>query len=507
MRNLIYILGDQLSLNISSLEGADPLQDVILMAEVMEEATYVKHHKKKIAFIFSAMRHFAEELRENGYIVRYTKLSTADNNGTFADELLRAVDDLNPEKIIITEPSEYRVLEDVRSWQKQISTPIAILEDTRFIATKQEFSDWVKGRKALRMEYFYRDIRRKTNLLMDGKKPIGGAWNYDSENRKPAADDLFMPSPLTFQPDRITGEILELIETRFADHFGDVDNFWFGVTRQHAEAAFKHFIASALANFGAYQDAMLTGQKYLYHSVISLYLNVGLLDPLTMCKMVEEAYLNGSVPLNSAEGFIRQIIGWREYIRGIYWLKMPGYEANNFFDTKRPLPDFYWSGETDMRCMSEAIGQTKSDAYAHHIQRLMVTGNFALLIGANPSEVHEWYLTVYADAFEWVEMPNTIGMSQFADGGLLGSKPYISSGNYISKMSNYCSECKYNVKEKTGEGACPFNSLYWHFLDRNSHKLKGNPRLGPVYRTWERMNEDKQQEYLKSAENFLATLT
>ena len=506
MRNLIYVLGDQLSLNISSLQGADPAQDVVLMAEVMEEATYVKHHKKKIAFIFAAMRHFAEELREKGYTVRYTQLDAANNIGSLRDELLTAINDLNPEKVIITEPSEYRVLHDVKSWQSDAAVPTDILEDDRFITSKQEFADWAEERKVLRMEYFYRAMRRKTKLLMDGDKPTGEKWNFDSENRKPADNDLFMPMPIRFDPDAITQDVLNLMGRHFSDHFGDLDDFWFGVTRRDAEKALDHFIETALENFGTYQDAMLIGEKYLYHSVLSLYINIGLLNPLDVCQKIEKAYFDGKAPLNSVEGFIRQIIGWREYIRGIYWLKMPDYETSNFFKAKRSLPAFYWSGETEMHCMSEAIGQTKSAAYAHHIQRLMVTGNFALLIGADPHEVHEWYLAVYADAFEWVEMPNTIGMSQFADGGLLGSKPYISSGNYIAKMSNYCTHCHYKVKEKTGEQACPFNALYWHFLDRNADKLKSNPRLGPVYRTWNKMSEEKQKSYLDSADRFLATL-
>ena len=476
------------------------------MAEVMEEATYVKHHKKKIAFIFSAMRHFAEELRENGYTVSYTQLDATNNSGSFTDELLSAISDLNPEKVIVTEPSEYRVLHDVESWQGRAAVPIDILKDDRFIVGKQEFADWAEGRKVLRMEYFYRDIRRKTELLMDAEKPTGGKWNFDSENRKRADNDLFMPRPLTFKPDTITQGVLKLVGDQFGDHFGDLDGFWFGVTHANAEAALDHFIEMALENFGAYQDAMLIGEKYLYHSVLSLYINIGLLDPLDVCQKAEKAYLDGKAPLNSVEGFIRQIVGWREYIRGIYWLKMPDYETSNFFKAKRSLPAFYWSGETEMHCMSEAIGQTKSAAYAHHIQRLMVTGNFALLIGADPFEVHEWYLAVYADAFEWVEMPNTIGMSQFADGGLLGSKPYISSGNYIAKMSNYCGSCRYNVKEKTGDNACPFNALYWHFLERNAEKLRGNPRLGPVYRTWDRMSDEKRSEYIKSADKFLEIL-
>jgi deoxyribodipyrimidine photolyase-related protein len=505
-RNLIFILGDQLSLDISSLEGSDPEQDQVLMVEVIEEATYVKHHKKKIAFIFSAMRHHAYRLRRAGYKVNYVKLNTPDNCGSFNGEIERAVKTHQPSKVIITEPSEYRVLKNVKTWKQQFSIPVEIREDTRFIARKDEFTTWAKDRKSLRMEYFYRDMRRKTGLLMQEGKPVGDKWNYDSENRKPAANTLFIPKPLQFNPDPITQEVLELVSNRFENHFGDLDTFGFAVTADDAEKALDHFIDTTLPDFGTYQDAMLVGEKYLYHSVLSPYLNVGLLDPLIVCKRAEEAFYQGKAPLNSVEGFIRQIIGWREFIRGVYWTYMPDYEASNFFQASRSLPDFYWTGNTDMRCLSEAIGQTKSSAYAHHIQRLMVIGNFALLIGASPQQLHEWYLSVYIDAFEWVEMPNTIGMSQFADGGILGSKPYISSGNYISKMSNYCAHCPYDVKKKTGDNACPFNALYWHFLNRNADKLGNNPRLGPVYRTWERMDGDKQQAFLDSAKHFLKSL-
>ena len=356
------------------------------------------------------------------------------------------------------------------------------------------------------MEYFYREMRKKTGLLMDGDKPVGGKWNFDSENRKPAADDLFIPEPLSFEPDEVTRTVLNLVEDRFSSHFGNLAPFWFAVTREDAEAARDHFISEALPHFGDYQDAMLQGQRFLYHSVLSHYINCGLLDPVDVCQRAAEAYANGNAPLNAVEGFIRQIIGWREFVRGIYWLKMPSYAKENFFQAERKLPSFYWTGETDMLCLAEAIKQTKEEAYAHHIQRLMVTGNFAMLIGVAPEEIHEWYLAVYADAFEWVELPNVIGMSQFADGGVLGSKPYASSGSYINKMSNYCGECKFDVKKKTGDGACPFNALYWDFLARNEDKLGQNARLRNPYSTWRRMSDNKRQDYLDSAAAFLSKL-
>ena len=484
----------------------NPETDRVLLVEVMEEATYVRHHKKKIAFLFSAMRHFAEELRNSGWTVDYVTLDAPENTSAFRTEVARTIEQFDPEKLIITEAGEWRVQEEIKSWETSLSVPVEVLEDRRFICSHTEFQTWASGRKQLRMEYFYREMRRKTGLLMDGDQPVGGKWNFDAENRKPAKADLFMPSPHRVTPDAITEDVLTLVAERFVDHFGDLEPFWFGVARSDALAALDHFIETALVNFGDYQDAMLEGEKFLYHSVLSLYLNAGLLDPLEMCQRVEAAYLAGDAPLNAAEGFIRQIIGWREYVRGIYWLKMPDYVEQNFFGNTRSLPEFYWTGDTDMACMRAAITQTKEEAYAHHIQRLMVTGNFALVAGIDPKEVHEWYLAVYADAYEWVELPNTLGMSQFADGGLLGSKPYAASGNYIHKMSDHCKNCRYDVKQKTGADACPFNPLYWDFLIRNQDKLKSNPRMAQMYRTWDRMAEEKKAAYLDSARKVLSAL-
>jgi deoxyribodipyrimidine photolyase-related protein len=378
--------------------------------------------------------------------------------------------------------------------------------DTRFLSTIDEFAGWAKGRKQLRMEYFYRDMRRKTGLLMEGAVPIGGQWNFDHDNRKTARADLFMPEPAHFQQDATTREVVALVKDRFANHFGDAEPFWFAVTRSDAEAAFDHFVSVGLAQFGDYQDAMLTGQRFLYHSIVSMYLNCGLLDPLGMCRKVEAAFHADHVPLNAAEGYIRQVIGWREYVRGIYWLKMPEYAASNRLDHKAPLPEFYWTGETEMKCVREAVTQTKEEAYAHHIQRLMVTGNFALLAGVSPQALHEWYLAVYADAYEWVELPNTIGMSQFADGGLLASKPYAASGAYINRMSDYCGSCAYDVKQRTGPSACPFNALYWDFIRRNAVTIKTNPRMAQMVRTYDKFPDEEKARIEASAKTFLAGL-
>ena len=356
------------------------------------------------------------------------------------------------------------------------------------------------------MEFFYRDMRRKTGLLMDGKTPEGGQWNYDSENRKPAKGERHIPKPLAFQVDAITQDVIDMVKVRFADHVGHIDNFGFAVTRADALEQQAHFLDHALPHFGDYQDAMLTGEPFMWHSILSPYINSGLLDPLELCRNVEARYRQGLVPLNAAEGFIRQVIGWREYVRGIYWLAGPGYVDRNALRATRPLPDFYWTGKTDMHCMAQAIGQTLEHAYAHHIQRLMITGNFALLAGIDPAQVHHWYLSVYADAYEWVELPNTLGMSQFADGGMLASKPYASSGAYINRMSDYCRSCRYDVKQRTGPDACPFNALYWDFIARNAALLRGNPRMAMPYKNWDRMSDADQSALRNDAAKFLETL-
>ena len=503
---LVLILGDQVSAGISSLDDADPAMTRILMAEVREEATYVPHHRKKIAFLFSAMRHFAEALRADGWQVDYTRYDDPLNAGSLTGEVALAVERHGPRRIVVTEPGEYRLHAAFGQWSDRFAVPVEIRPDTRFLATHEMFRSWAEGRKQLRMEYFYRDMRRATGLLMDGTKPVGGKWNFDAENRKPAKADLLMPRPPRFAPDAITSEVLALVETAFPDGFGDLSPFWFAVTPEQAQEALDHFVAYCLPLFGDYQDAMLTGERFLYHAVISHTIHAGLLDPLAVCRRVERAYHEGAAPLNAVEGFIRQIIGWREYVRGIYWLKMPDYATSNALEHDRPLPAFYWTGETDMACVSAAVTQTREEAYAHHIQRLMVTGNFALLAGVDPHAVHEWYLAVYADAYEWVEMPNTLGMSQFADGGVLGSKPYAASGNYINKMSDYCRTCAYDVKDRTGPRACPFNPLYWHFIERHRPRLSGNPRMAQIYRTWDRMDSERRVQILDRAEAVLADL-
>jgi len=496
---LVLVLGDQLSEGLSALCAADKARDVVVMAEVADETGYVPHHPKKIALVLSAMRHFSADLLDAGWTVAYSRLDDAENAGSIAGELLRRAEEHGAHEVIATRPGEWRLFDALDTLPLQVR----VLPDDRFIASLAEFDDWAEGRKELRMEYFYRLMRRKTGLMMDGDDPAGGKWNFDHDNRKPAQADMLRSGPMQFTPDDVTEEVLALVERRFDNNFGTLRPFNFAVTRTQALCALDHFVKHLLEGFGDYQDAMLRDDQFLHHSLLSPYINVGLLNPLEVCQRVEQAWKDGHVPINAAEGFIRQIIGWREYVRGIYFREGPDYTARNVLGHDRALPRMYWGGETRMNCMAHAIGQTGDEAYAHHIQRLMVTGNFALLAGIAPAEVHEWYLAVYIDAYEWVEAPNVIGMSQWADGGIIASKPYVSSGNYINKMSDYCGDCAYSVKDKTGATSCPFNTLYWHFLDRHRDQFQGNYRMGMIYRTWDKMDEERRAEVLKTADDFL----
>lgn len=503
---LRLILGDQLSHSVSSLANADRDQDTILIAEVMAEASYVPHHKKKIAFLFSAMRHFAEELRGRGWIVRYVRLDDPANTASFAGEVSRAVADLTPDRLVVTEPGEYRVLEMMRDWQETLGIPVEICQDSRFLCSTERFARWADGKRSLRMEYFYREMRREHGVLMRDDEPEGGQWNFDTENRERLPASVLIPEHPLFEVDQITRDVLELCEARFGNHPGTLHPFDMPVTRDNALLVLDRFITGRLPLFGKYQDAMKQDEPKLFHSMISAALNCGLLEPLETIRAAEHAYLAGHAPLNAVEGFIRQILGWREYVRGLYWLKMPDYAQTNALNAHRPLPDFYWTGETDMNCMRQVIGETLENAHAHHIQRLMVTGNFALIAGLAPAQVEEWYLAVYADAYEWVELPNTHGMVLYADGGYLASKPYAASGAYIDRMSDYCGSCTYSIRLKAGPRACPFNYLYWNFLIENEAALRKNQRMSVILGNLARMDKTRRNEITASASAFLENL-
>jgi deoxyribodipyrimidine photolyase-related protein len=503
---LRIVLGDQLSRGLSALEDIDIDRDVVLMAEVMDECTYVKHHAKKIVLVLSAMRHFAAELEAEGVRVAYVRLDDAANTQSLRGEMLRAVERLRPARVVATECGEWRLEQDMRRWQELAGVEVEIRDDTRFLCRRQEFRAWAAGRRGLRMEFFYRQMRARYNLLMEEEGPAGGQWNFDQENRKPLPKGIAPPAVTGFAPDAITRGVMALVAERFAGHFGDVEGFDLPVTGAQARQAFAVFVAERLASFGDWQDTMKTGEVTMYHALISTSMNIGLLDPLAVCRAAEDAWRRGDAALNAVEGFVRQILGWREYVRGVYWLKAPEYRHMNGLAATRRLPEFYWSGETRMNCMRQVIGDTRRHAYAHHIQRLMVTGTFALLAGLHPDDVDEWYMVVYADAYEWVEMPNVRGMALHADGGIMGSKPYAASGAYINRMSDYCGGCAYDVKASTGENACPFNALYWDFIARHAERFGANPRMAMPVRTWSKMAAAKQAALREQAAGFLAQM-
>lgn len=505
MKVLRVVLGDQLNRNISSLAGINAKTDLILLCEAREEYTHVKQHQKKIVFLLSAMRHFAKELKAQKFKIEYVALDDVNNTQSISSEIQRISQLHQADKIVITYPGEYRILQALEAFQQVTKIPLEIREDDRFLATRDEFAEWATDRKKFTMEFFYRAMRKKYQILMNGEQPVGGKWNYDKENRKFSAK---MTPPPHYQaaPDTITLQAIKLVDENFSDHFGNIQPFYFGITHVQAVQALDLFINERLKNFGDYQDAMLENEPWMYHAHIGFYLNAGLLLPMECIERAATAYSQGKVSINSAEGFIRQILGWREYIRGIYWLKMPAYKNLNFFNAKRALPEFYWTANTNMNCLKQCVTETQRNAYAHHIQRLMVLGNFALLAGLEPKQVAEWFLIVFADAYEWAELPNVSGMALFADGGLLGSKPYAASGAYINKMSNYCHSCTYKVTQKNGADACPFNYLYWDFLIRNRSKLQNNQRLRMIYALLENMEPTRVKAIETDADRFFKQL-
>ncbi|CAN5183101.1 cryptochrome/photolyase family protein [soil metagenome] len=503
---LRLVLGDQLSDGLSALRGLDVRRDVILMAEVWEEATYVRHHKQKIALIFAAMRSFALRLEAGGATVRYVRIDDPSNSQSIVGELHRALDDQPFAHVAMTECGEWRLAQALTAFAGVTRVPVEVRADDRFLCSHDRFRRWASGKTRLRMEFFYREMRRETGILLDGGKPAGGKWNYDVENRRRLTKGLRPPARLRTPPDAVAAEAIADVARLFPDHFGDLDAFGWPTTAEQAEVVLADFLRDILPGFGTWQDAMASGEPWMWHGLISTSINLGLLDPLDACRRAEVEYRAGRAPLNAVEGFIRQILGWREFVRGIYLLQMPEYGARNFLDADRALPWFYWSGETDMACVADVVEMTRAHAYAHHIQRLMVTGNLAMLLGVHPDQVDDWYMVVYADAYEWVEMPNTRGMATFADGGVMGSKPYAASGAYIDRMSDYCGGCRYDVKAKAGEDACPFNRLYWGFLDRHQARLLGNIRLAMPYRTLEGFGSERRTALLAEAEAARAML-
>jgi deoxyribodipyrimidine photolyase-related protein len=494
LRHLVLVLGDQLDAQALAFQNFDPEQDAVWMAEVDEESTHVVSALQRIVVFLSAMRHFAGDLRARGWRVHYTQVDDPHNQGSLAGELGRAIETLRPQTLLMTAPGEWRVLQDLKRVAREQGVPMQVLDDTHFFATVRDFAAHAKGRKQLRLEYFYREMRRKHRVLMDGEEPVGGQWNFDEDNRRSFGKDGpgVLPAPTRFEPDATTQTVIDLVQQRFAHHPGRLSRFGWPVTRAQALQVLSDFVQHRLPHFGPYQDAMWAGEVWLYHSHLSVALNLKLLNPREVVAAAESAWQAGRAPLASVEGLIRQILGWREYVRGVYWTQMPDYAERNAMNAQAKLPDFYWTGQTDMACLRDAIELTLEHSYAHHIQRLMVTGLYALLLGVKPQEVHAWYLGVYADAVEWVELPNTLGMSQYADGGIMASKPYVASGQYIDRMSNHCKSCRFKPKVSTGADACPFTTLYWDYLQRHQATLVKNPRMSMALANLKRFSPEQQ---------------
>lgn len=493
LRHLVIVFGDQLNRDATAFDGFDPERDAVWMAEVAHESNHVWSHKQRIVLFLSAMRHFRDQLREEGIRVHYAELDSRKQTGRFSERLEIDFRALRPERVIVTQPGEWRVLNGLKQQCKQRDLSLEVREDRHFYTTLDDFKAHAEGRKSLRMEYFYREQRKRFKILMDGSKPEGGDWNYDKENRGSfgkSGPEVKHSGPRV-TPDTLTREVIALVESSFADHPGSVGSFAWPVCRADALKELEAFIDQRLPDFGKYQDAMWTKEPWLYHSLISSSLNLKLLNPREVVAAAEKAYIDGHAPLPAVEGFIRQILGWREYVRNIYWLHMPEYLDRNAMHATQPLPHFYWTAETEFACLKAAIGQTLEHGYAHHIQRLMVTGLYGLLLGVDPKALHEWYLAVYVDAVEWVELPNTLGMSQYADGGLMASKPYVASGKYIQRMSNYCAGCPKDPAKRTGEDACPFTTLYWDYLLRHQDALCSNQRMRMQLKNLDRLSSDE----------------
>jgi len=479
LRNLIVVLGDQLDLDASAFDDFDSSTDAVWMAEVADESTHVWSSKPRTALFLAAMRHFALALQSAARRLHYTRLDAPGNAGSLAAQLEADILRLKPTRLVMTEPGDWRVLQAIRALAQARGLPLDIRVDRHFFTSTADFAAHAKGRKSLRMEYFYREQRKRHQVLMQGDEPVGGQWNFDADNRESfgAAGPGTVPPRAVFEPDTITREVIALVEARFAGHPGRLDSFAWPVTRAQALQSLQAFIRDRLPLFGRYQDAMWPGDPWLYHAHLSAALNLKLLNPREVVAAADAAYREGHAPLASVEGFIRQILGWREYTRGVYWTQMPGYLDRNALDAQQDLPAWFWTGATDMACLRDALAQTLEHGYANHIQRLMVTGLYTLMLGVQPRQVHAWYLAVYVDAVEWVELPNTLGMSQYADGGVMGSKPYIATGKYIQRMSPHCKGCRYDPAQRSGDSACPFTTLYWDFLMRHEAAMARNPRM------------------------------
>ena len=500
-KKTVWVLGDQLNRDFAALAQATPSTHRVLMVESSAKVRSKKWHIQRAHFVITAMRRFAQELCEAGFDVDYRKATTLsqglkDHRAEFA-----------PSSVSVMEPASHAALTMLRR------NHCDIVRSNQFLCHYEDFAQWkeqlLERRKTFKMEDFYRWQRSRLNYLMthDGE-PETGTWNYDSENRKSFSKDGpgLIPTPIAFPPDKITKQVVKLVNEIYPDHPGDLNFFDWPVTASQAEETLKDFLDNRLNQFGDYQDAMWMNQPWLYHSRLAAAMNLHILHPLKVITQAEDYFKSGKAPLAAVEGFIRQILGWREYVRGIYWLYMPQYLERNTLNANHDLPAFFWTANTDLNCLNQAIGQTLKHGYAHHIQRLMITGLFCLLYGVKPTQVHEWYLAVYVDAVEWVELPNSLGMSQYADGGVMASKPYIASGKYIDRMGNYCKKCKYDPAKSVGEDACPFTTMYWDFLMRHEKLLSANPRMGMQVRNLNRLSDNTKEDIKSQANAFRLSL-
>lgn len=503
-KTLRLLLGDQLNSNHSWFATVDDSVTYVMM-EVRTETDYAVHHIQKIVGFFAAMRAFAEMLQSRGHQVMYLKINDPDNLHSFEANLEMMLKNADYTKFEYQLPDEYRVDVALRNFASELSIPVSVYDTEHFFSTRTELGAFFQGKKTFLMESYYRALRKKHQILMEGDHPITGQWNYDSENRKKLPKNHKPTTPLVFNTD-VSALMEELLQNDIKT-IGTIDakQFIWPINRSQSLQLLDFFVAECLPLFGSYQDAMAPNEWSLHHSRLSFSLNTKMISPSEVINRAIAEWENNPerIAYHQLEGFVRQIIGWREYMRGIYWLKMPEYASMNYFDHHEKLPDWFWTGKTKMNCLKDAIGQSLNFAYAHHIQRLMVTGNFALLAGVHPDEVDAWYLGIYIDALDWVEITNTRGMSQFADGGIVGTKPYVSSALYIDKMSHYCGSCYYQKAKKTGDKACPFNSLYWNFYDKHEDRLANNPRIGMMYNVWRKMKPEDKTALLEQADYYL----
>ncbi len=494
-RTLLFVLGDQLDARMPALAGLDRDRDAVLMAEVREEAEHVPSHRQRTTLFLAAMRHFAQELIDRGYRVRYVRLDARANTQSLGSELGRAIETLGPERVRITRPGDHRVEALVRAAAEERDVALEILEDESFTCSLETFDAWAgDGRKELVMELFYRRRRRALDVLIDDDgKPVDGRWNFDRQNRETFRSAPDVPTPYLPRPDEMTREVMALVERTWPDAPGRMDEFRWPVTRREALRALRDFVVHRLRGFGTYEDAMWAGEPVLHHSRLASSLNLKLIRPRECIDAALEAYEEGRAAINDVEGFVRQVIGWREFIRGVYYREGPGYLRRNGLGHRGELPGFYWTGDTEMRCLRHCLGEVLDHAWGHHIPRLMVLGNFALTAGVHPAAIHEWFLAMYVDAVDWVTAPNVIGMSQHADHGVVGTKPYAGSANYIHRMSNYCRSCRYDPKQRTGDDACPFNAFYWDFMIRHRERFADNRRMGLAVRNVDRLDQAERK--------------